>query len=227
MRRDMKDVLKDANYRHCEDDRFWERFRIKRMDEEDLPKRIPFQNRSHHVCGSQALHYFLKSKIGQLWDDVYSEICAVTDRRSHRGYALHRQLEWRVRPESECRWQGFYISEENGTLQYLDRVKYRRKIPPVTHLSLDFKPIPLNYKGDPIGDLVKWFELIDGYWYWMHRETWINRYTVRNEWLEIEDGEVVVKESVQERSSERTTTTKRQVGKRTLKKIRKALREAK
>jgi hypothetical protein len=38
----------------------------------------------------------LESKVGKLWNDVYSEICSFADVRSKNGYDLRRRVSWCV-----------------------------------------------------------------------------------------------------------------------------------
>lgn len=214
MRRDMKDVLKNHRNSRGSDrdsgDRVLSRAKLKRSPHGDLPRKLPmYRARGYSSRGWGVLNSFLRSRLGQQWDDVYGEICAVTDQRCYRGYWLFDQLRWLVKSvRPEWYWYGFWV-DENGVLQYDLGRKYTRKPKPVTKLLTN----------DP--DV--WFEWINGFWFWMYREDRIIHSVWREEWLEMEDGEVVIKERVHENWNERATITKRQVGKRTLKKIRKAL----
>jgi len=67
------------------------------------------------------LYRWLESNCGRPWDDVYSEFCAVTDRRSIRGHHLWTHLDGYVNwgqhyPIWWRRWTSFYMDEE-GILQ--------------------------------------------------------------------------------------------------------------
>lgn len=213
MRSDMKDVLKDHGSRGFEEEKYWTRTRINREKSENLPKIIPHgKSWLYGGFGWNPLRNFLLSRVGQLWDDVYSEICAATDRRSYRGYSLFKNLRYMVET-SEPRWRGFYVDKDR-ILRYYEGRKHTTKIVPVTKLPSNLGPN-------------EWYELDGGQWYSMSKEVQTYKSVRRDEWLEEIDGEVVVKESSKEYLNNLTTITKRQVGKRTLKKIRARLREMK
>jgi hypothetical protein len=46
--------------------------------------------------GGKVLTRFLESKVGQPWNDVFSEICSFADYRSKSGRELRRRLNWNV-----------------------------------------------------------------------------------------------------------------------------------
>lgn len=217
MRPDMKDVLKDSNYRHCEDTRYWERVRINRLDPDDLPKRIKHQSRSHYDSRTGALTGFLHSRVGMIWDDVYSEICAVTDRRSHRGYQLFKHLEWKVElnPEGDYYFQrnphGFYV--EDGILKHIGRKKYPQSLKSLTKI--------------PTTDENIWYELIDGVWNYVVRTPAVP-YIARSVELAWKDGKIGGEVILIEReyhSKGYEVISRQQIGRRTLKKLRRELWE--
>lgn len=82
---------------------------------------------------SQVLEKFLHARIGQRWNNVYSEICERIDKRTHQGHTVMEWLSWNVeikpqfdesgQPFSNTRWigmsavHGFYVDQE-GFLRY-------------------------------------------------------------------------------------------------------------
>ncbi len=51
------------------------------------------------------LRRFLKSRVGVLWDDVYSEICSTVDKRAFKGHHLHQWLK-------DCVQMNCYIKDD-------------------------------------------------------------------------------------------------------------------
>jgi hypothetical protein len=99
----------------------------------------------------------------------------------------------------ESWWSGLFV-DEDGILCFISREKYRHQPAPVTKVPIDE---------------TTWYELIDGHWFWVERaeaedEEWLSYWRMMGV-----------------STREYDNATKRQVGKRTLKKIRKILREGK
>ena len=70
---------------------------VARVDEDGQPPKITGMGKIHVVAGDwwfdrgQGCDYsimrrFLARRVGQKWDDVYSEICKEADSRSHDGF---------------------------------------------------------------------------------------------------------------------------------------------
>lgn len=73
---------------------------------------------------------FLKSKIGQLWDDVYSEICSTVDQRTLRGWHFHTHLFDFVYSYSELiHWVSVYSWRHMNGQLYIDEEGYLRQAP--------------------------------------------------------------------------------------------------
>lgn len=62
-----------------------------------------------HGCARLPIKKFLASRIGQPWDEVYSEISQEFDHRSYVGHIFYRNLKWYV--EVDC-----WVGAETGTI---------------------------------------------------------------------------------------------------------------
>jgi len=64
---------------------------------------------------------WLESNIGRPWDKVYSEFCAVTDRRNIRGYHLWDHLggyvDWGQQARVSNRSYANFVVDEQGILR--------------------------------------------------------------------------------------------------------------
>lgn len=60
-----------------------------------------------------ALRRFLRSRVGQDWNDVFSEICEQADARSFRGHHLREWLEFTV--DVKTRMEGGKIVDQQGS----------------------------------------------------------------------------------------------------------------
>lgn len=182
MRYDMAKVLiEDARTCSSERSRKWGQ-RLKYdpdSDYEDQPQRTGRRRRqgysnkeSTDVLGP--LKGYLKSKVGQPWDDVYSEICAQLDRRSVTGNHVFTHL-WQY-VERNC-----YIGAKTGTVYTIGRYSNRVGwfyVHPWTGILCDsdndgwltgrFKPKPKPVTLVQIGDIgdCKAYEWIQGHWYY-------------------------------------------------------------
>lgn len=112
---------------------------------------------------------FLESRLGRLWDEVYSEICQEFDSRSLAGYSFLRDLKWHVATDCwigaetgtvySSRWGGssveneFYVHPFTGVLCWAEKIDRSHPEPPVAKLPIE--------EGHA-------YEKIDGIWY----ETW-------------------------------------------------------
>lgn len=125
---------------------------------EDLPKRLSVSHSRHRSGFSKSpgvalrpLCRFLQKNIGRPWNDIYSEICQSTDRRTFRGHDLLEYLGWEVyvqctigedgKAYAHHRWggrtpvSGFYVHPETGVLQWEKPVSYKVKPPTVTKIE--------------------------------------------------------------------------------------------
>ena len=124
MRKDMKDVIIDTGRYggySCP------KGRQHNKNLEDLPEKEGM--RCHHGWGKEQsdrlnpLARFLNSRVGQKWDDVFSEICRQNDRRTLRGHHLREHLEWMVATWNEHNagrsfwWRRDFYIDESGFLR--------------------------------------------------------------------------------------------------------------
>jgi len=135
--------------------------------------------RRRYFSGRFPLQKFLRSRVGQPWAKVHSEMSEEFDRRTFAGYRFWKDIAWRV--ETSC-WvgaetgriysnhdyggpsqvNGFYVHPWTGILQYQEHIIGPRQEQPVTH-------IPINDRN--------WLEKYEGIWYW------IEKYEVHTEGL--------------------------------------------
>lgn len=135
MRSDMKEVIVEVartGGRYDSRDRVTKAFdRQRYTDIEDhyYPNRLPMGRHwkiDYKSIGDKLnpLEKFLRSKVGQKWDDIYSEICAVNDRRGILGYHLHTHLVQLVQAKGLRRgsfgYGDFYVRQD-GILVELGR----------------------------------------------------------------------------------------------------------
>jgi len=125
---------------------------------------------------------FLNSRLGRLWDDVYSEVCQSFDHRSYAGYSFLRDLDWHV--ATHC-WVGaetgniyssewgssvvqneFYVHPWTGILSWAEPVDYTRPEAPLTEVDIEVG----REDRDRYGKIVsgKWYEKVEGIWFFFH-----------------------------------------------------------
>lgn len=161
------------------------------------------------------LRHFLKRNVGRQWSEVYSEICAVNDKRSLVGFHLLTHLDQEVIYHgSRSSHYGFqrFFEDTDGTLQ-------EQKISWRNHWKRDRTPVPVKEIQWDDGTTTI-FE--KGIWY----RTWIEEYFVpySEEYLAEENGEVTIKRTPQ-RLRRHERHYKLQCGKKELKQIREWLRQ--
>ena len=100
------------------------------------------------------LSRFLKSRVGQPWDKVYSEICAEADARSFAGHHLREWLEYAVEQNclvdesgtvrnargmeiGSCRRGEFYVHPVTKKLEVIIKPRMRRRKLPRTVFEMD------------------------------------------------------------------------------------------
>ena len=100
------------------------------------------------------LRRFLRSRVGQPWDKVYSEICAEADLRSFPGHHLREWLDYEV--EQKCtigddgevldhrgnhvknsHWEEFYVHPKTGILEFDGKKKWKRTPPEQSVFEMD------------------------------------------------------------------------------------------
>lgn len=124
MRRDMKEVIVETartgggyyrgqGHRPLRDDEGFV----------DLPSHEKMRYRKDKSQGDKLgpLRAFLESKVGQQWDDVYSEICEVNDKRSMLGFHLLTHLSQYVKAKGLHSKHSYFgqdfFQDYDGTLQ--------------------------------------------------------------------------------------------------------------
>jgi len=118
--------------------------------------RLTVKYEDHGYTGTDfsVLHRFLRSRVGQPWDKVYSEICAEADLRSFPGHHLREWLEYEV--EQNCTLddngevrdhrghriqnsysEEFYVHPKTGILEYDGRRKRKPQTTTQTVFEMD------------------------------------------------------------------------------------------
>jgi hypothetical protein len=102
-----------------------------RVRDYGLLPRLKSKNLVYGASGDRLnpLRRFLEKRLGQSWNDVWSEICSVNDRRSVTGYHLRLHVEWMVETDplsvarikdrllsSASRPKQFYVEPDSGKL---------------------------------------------------------------------------------------------------------------
>ena len=141
----------------------------------------------------------LASRVGRLWDDVFSELCEEFDSRSWAGQSFRRALEYHV--ATNCwvgaetgtiygGWYGnspveneFYVHPWTGLLCWAPKIDRPAPERPVTHIKIDD---------------TTFLEKVEGIWY---------RYAITKRWIE---------KDYWGRDYERTETTRAQLGRKEL-----------
>lgn len=118
---------------------------------------------------------FLMSRVGQVWDSVYSEICQRADLRSRKGLSFRRWVGWRVAlhsfydPKGKIKIMHTWgmVTEPSGF--YVDPEGFLRFAPyPKRH----FKKVPQDSpEFVKINDTSE-YRKIDGIWYFV-RFQWV------------------------------------------------------
>lgn len=99
------------------------------------PSRVSFSRYRHHYFykefsdNDNPLRRYLQKQVGRPWDAVYSEICAVADRRSLSGYHLLQHVGFEVElncwvcdgevydhPSLPHKPRGLYVHPDTGLL---------------------------------------------------------------------------------------------------------------
>ena len=204
MRRDMKDmIINTGRVGGGGKAALSRRARLKRMDDDDVPSRIPMSRKRQFGWDGKEitdrlgpLDAFLDSNVGRQWDDVYSEICEHADSRTIRGYHLRQHVWNYVVPNNydvgHRRRYGPYFVAPDGTLQL--------EAPHVPKKRSRFG------KDNPVYrvDADHWYERIEGFWYYF--ETTHRWYPNSFEELVEEAGEVkIVKVKLKDRHVKKTT----------------------
>jgi hypothetical protein len=231
MRQDMKDLL--VNTGRSGDYAKSRRARFKHADPELLPRRIS-QATFGWYARSQGdrlapLRRFLEVNCGRPWADIYSEICAVSDARTIRGYHLREHVHQYVRQYEhdlgQRAWGSFFVGADGILHQESRLTNAERAARWKNSLQWDPKekkwklPKPPNPKVTDNAD--RWWEKIEGYWYEFTVTHIKTTYPV--EWL-IDRGNNVVDigRELKERIFDKTI--KRQVDSKTIKKLEAMLR---
>jgi hypothetical protein len=115
------------------------RARLKSADPENLPKFLSnrFIRNSYPNYRLAPLDKFLQKHVGRPWDDVYSEIREHCDTRNIRGQHLWEHVIQYVHESWPWRWYRFGFYVEDGILCHVPRTKYERPVPPVTKIEID------------------------------------------------------------------------------------------
>lgn len=144
--------------------------------------RESIQKHKNKYRDGKAFQRFLESRVGQHWDDVYSEICKLFDTRSSIGDEFRRMIKWNV--ELECyiedgvvyegrNWHrrthreptGLYVHPITGILG--DGSRNKKKISPWLIPRSDERDI------DTISVADMWYQKENGAWFahWTTKDT--------------------------------------------------------
>lgn len=85
-------------------------------------KRATFREYGARTDHLRPLERWLRSRIGEDWNVLWSEACQIADRRSLPGWHLRQHLEMLVETErrliQETGFRGFYVDPRSRKLQY-------------------------------------------------------------------------------------------------------------
>lgn len=121
-------------------------------------------NNRHTYGDYSVLENFLKSRIGCLWNDVYSEICEHADPRSYYGHHFRECLQYSV--YQNCFYQNDVLHSENGNTLNRRHMDGKMYVDPDSG-----KLAMLKIKRDKKDKTKKVFE-IDGNFYHKHKDIW-------------------------------------------------------
>lgn len=101
MRPDMKKVINERPRRKSSDKTPKSYARSQNKPFDDFPQKESISrkyvyNGKGETFRDGPLRKFLGSQVGRLWDNVYSEICANADIKSHGGYQVRELIGWMV-----------------------------------------------------------------------------------------------------------------------------------
>lgn len=185
MRKDMKDVIVNTGRHGGSGKNKWGRHRLRMMDPEETPNRIPISRRRQYGYDSKELgdriaplRAYLDKQVGRPWADVWHDICEHADARTIRGFHLRSHVWFEVHRD---RYRGSYGSQlfidDDGTLQKSKEREWAHA---------ERKPVDTITTDDP--DL--FYQKIDGYWYSF--ETFHTASPCSREDLVMVDGEVQI-----------------------------------
>lgn len=166
MRRDMKEVIVETA--RSGGDFYRNQGHKPLRDSEgfpDLPSHEKMRYRKDKTQGDKLrpLRAFLESKVGQQWDDVFSEICEVNDKRSMLGFHLLTHLQQYVQaPGLNNKHHYFsphFFQDSDGTLQK----------------AKDNRPWHLRSAKDALEKPIETFPLEDGWCYQKEKGNWYLR----------------------------------------------------
>jgi hypothetical protein len=132
MRRDMKEVLVETGRRWKGCKKGWSRLFREPDDEPAHTSMRPKGMYDYFEQGDKLnpLVRFLESRVGRRWDDVYSEICRVNDKRSMLGFHLLTHLSQYVSAPGLKRNRyshARFFSDDDGVLQKKQQRRYPRR----------------------------------------------------------------------------------------------------
>lgn len=100
-------------------------------------------DREYRPSNTAALKRYLLSRVGQPWNEIYSDICATVDARSSQGRHFLDSLEWLIEKhvvidsqgtvrnerghEIGTYWNELYIHPDSGKLEYIAADKTSQK----------------------------------------------------------------------------------------------------
>lgn len=110
-------------------------------------------DREYLPSDTTAFARFLESRLGDSWDEIYSDICASVDSRNGLGNRFHQSIGWMVEKEvflsktgGLCDKHGhelggffdeFYIHPMTGKLERAEKIRYRTPTQQQTVFEMD------------------------------------------------------------------------------------------
>jgi hypothetical protein len=107
---------------------------------------------------------FLRSRVGQPWNDVFSEICEHADYRSHSGHHLREWLSYEVEQNCFIAEDGSLCDEHGHDIKFWWHHFY---VHPETG-RLEFNQSKLHLKSTARQTVFK----VDGQLYYRHKDIW-------------------------------------------------------
>jgi hypothetical protein len=108
---------------------------------------------------TKPIYRFLAKNVGRPWNDVYSEICAVYDRRSTVGYQFHEHIGWAVANDIEIHnGKPYQLRYGRRSYNYLDYPFNGFYVHPATGLLCEGEP-RTRYQRAPLPvESIHWYD---------------------------------------------------------------------
>jgi hypothetical protein len=167
MRPDMgRLIIEDGRHGHGGPATVYDKVRRAGDEYENLPTRESMsrcrkQNQNSIGDRLQPLRNYLAAQVGRPWNKVYSEICAVNDRRTIRAYHLLSHLKdyVQLKPDpanNRWPWHGFYV-DRHGLLKQSKESPWRARRRAAKAAKPEITKVPISE--------TERYEKINGLWF--------------------------------------------------------------